>query len=54
MQLPEYSENVQSLCAKAEHKFGSERANELRSDIEQVAADLKALSAATVEFDDEP
>jgi len=40
--------------ARAEEKFGRLRAEELRSDIEQVAADLSELVSAKIEFDDEP
>jgi hypothetical protein len=47
-------DNLQRLISFAEVQLGTQRANELRSDIEQVAADLKELSAAAVEFDDEP
>ena len=39
---------------RAEEKFGSQRVEELRSDIEQIAADIKESAAAKIEFDDEP
>jgi hypothetical protein len=51
--LPDPSENTQFLLARAEEMFGRPRAEELRSDIEQIAADLKEL-AAKIGFDDEP
>ena len=38
---------TQLLTARAEEKFGEERANELRPEIELMAADLLKLSAAT-------
>jgi hypothetical protein len=47
-------ETFERLISLAETTFGSERANELRSDIEQIAADMKELSAAAIDFDDEP
>jgi hypothetical protein len=52
--LPNLFETSQSLLARAEEKFGNQRAEELRSDIDQVAADLKELAAAKIEFNDEP
>jgi len=52
--LPDSSENTQLLRARAEEKFGRQRAEELRSDIEQIADDLKELAAAKIEFGDEP
>ena len=42
------------LLARAEEKFGNQRAHELRPEIEQIAADLRELAAAKIEFDDEP
>jgi hypothetical protein len=51
--LPD-SPDIQTLISQAEEKFGTERARQLRPDIEQIAVDLKELSAATIEFDDEP
>jgi hypothetical protein len=52
--LPDSPEIVQSFLARAEEKFGRQRADELRADIGQIAADLKELSAAIIEVDDEP
>ncbi len=50
-------DTTQVLAARAEEKFGKERANELRPEIELMAADLLKLSAATAVtpgIDDEP
>jgi hypothetical protein len=47
-------EIIQSLLARAEEKFGRLRADELRSELEQVAADLNELAAVNIESDDEP
>lgn len=47
-------EIIQTLISRAEEKFGKQRADELRPDIEQIAADLVELTTAKVEFDDEP
>jgi hypothetical protein len=52
--LPDSTETIQSLISRAEEKFGSQRAVELRSDIEQIVADLKEMAAAKIEFGDEP
>jgi len=52
--LPDSPETIQLLLSRAEEKFGKQRAEELRSDIAQIAADLKELAAATIEFGDEP
>jgi hypothetical protein len=45
---------IQNLLSRAESIFGRQRAEELRSDLEQVAADLAELFEARLEFDDEP
>ena len=47
-------ETAQILLARAEEMFGRLRVDELRSDIEQVAADLNEVAAAKIESDDEP
>jgi hypothetical protein len=39
---------------KAMEKFGEDRASELRSEIDLLAADLEKLRAARIEVDDEP
>jgi hypothetical protein len=38
----------------AEEKFGKERAEELRSEIEQLRVDIEKLRSMALEFDDEP
>jgi hypothetical protein len=38
----------------AEEKFGKERAEELRPEIEQVHADIDKLRSLPLDFDDEP
>ena len=43
--------NLQEI---AEQKLGKARAEELRSDIEQLAAELEQLRSAPVEVEDEP
>jgi hypothetical protein len=45
---------IQILSGRAEEKFGRQRAEELRSEIEQLAAELKKLNSAPVEPKDEP
>jgi hypothetical protein len=52
--LPDSTEAIQSLITRAAEKFGTQRAEELRSDIEQIVADLKEMAAAKIEFGDEP
>lgn len=42
------------LIEQAEEKLGKERTEELRSEIEQLASDLKKLRAAPVDVEDEP
>ena len=48
------TEIARILTSRAEEKFGKERAEQLRSDIEQAAGDLEKLRAIPVEIDDEP
>ena len=38
----------------AEEKFGPERAEQLRSEVEQLEADIEKLRSVPLEFDDEP
>ena len=38
----------------AEEKFGKERAEELRPEIEQLQADIDKLRSMPLDFDDEP
>jgi hypothetical protein len=42
------------LFKEAEEKIGKTRADELRSDIEQLNKDLQALRSTSVELEDEP
>jgi hypothetical protein len=42
------------LTSRAEEKFGKERAEQLRSDIEQAAVDLEKVRAIPLEIEDEP
>ena len=48
------TEIAKILTLRAEEKFGKERTEQLRVDIEQTAADIEKLRAASVETDDEP
>ena len=43
-----------TLQQTAKEKFGKERAEQLRSEIEQLAADIEKLRSADVDIDDEP
>jgi hypothetical protein len=52
--LPDARETIQILISRSDEKFGSQRTDELRADLEQIAADLSELSSAKIEFDDEP
>ena len=45
---------VLELQRRAEWKFGPERAEALRHDLQQLAVELAALDACDVEFNDEP
>jgi hypothetical protein len=38
----------------AEERLGKERAEELRSEIEQLAAEIERLHSPTLDIDDEP
>jgi hypothetical protein len=42
------------LGKKAEDKFGKDRAEELRSELDQLAAELDRLRSASVDLDDAP
>ena len=48
------SEIVRTLAVQAEEKFGKERAEALRAEIETMAAQLAKLRASHVEFEDKP
>jgi cell division protein FtsB len=43
-----------SVFETAEQKFGKQRADELRADIEQLAADLEKLRAVPLDIEDAP
>ena len=42
------------LFSRADEKFGKERAEQLRSDIEQAAADLEKIRSIPLQIEDEP
>ena len=42
------------LSSRAEEKFGKERAEQLRPDIEQAADDIEKLRMTPIELEDEP
>ena len=48
------TEIAKVLTSRAEEKFGKERAEQLRSDLQQVAEDLEQVRSASLENDDEP
>ena len=48
------TEIAKVLTSRAEEKFGKERAEQLRSDLQQVAEDLEQVRQASLEIDDEP
>ena len=43
-----------NLIKKAEDKFGKERAEELRSELEEVESEIKRLHSVDLVTDDEP
>jgi hypothetical protein len=43
-----------NLQQTAEEKFGKERAEELRSEIQELTAEIEKLRAATVDINDKP
>ena len=43
-----------NLQQVAEEKFGKERAEQLRSEIEQLTAELEKLCSVPLDLDDEP
>ncbi|HYR87847.1 MAG TPA: hypothetical protein VE422_27445 [Terriglobia bacterium] len=45
---------IEVLSERAVQKLGRQRAEKLRPEIEQLAADLKELYSVPVELDDEP
>ena len=52
------SSNALTLAAelqrRAEEKFGLERAEQMKSDVQQLARELAAIQAYDVGFEDEP
>ena len=53
--LPIMSTEIASvLSSRAEEEFGKERAEQLRSDIEQAAGDIEKLRMTPIELEDEP
>jgi len=48
------TEIAKVLTSRAEEKFGKERAEQLCSDLQQVAQDLEQVRQASLEIDDEP
>ena len=48
------TEIARILTSYAEEKFGRERAEQLRSDIEQAAGDIEKLRVTPIELEDEP
>ena len=48
------TEIARILTSRAEEKFGKERAEQLRADIQQVAQDIEQVRQTPVETDDEP
>jgi len=54
MQLPNLEERIHQLIRRAGEKFGPDRAEELRPQIEQMADELHTLQLYELEFEDEP
>ena len=48
------TEIARILTLRAEEKFGKERTDELRSDIQQMAQDIEQVRQTPVDIDDEP
>jgi hypothetical protein len=48
------TELARVLLSRADEKFGKERAEQLRSDIEQTADDIEKLRAIPLQIEDEP
>ena len=48
------TEIEKTLTARAEEKFGKERAEQLRPEIKLVAEDIEQLHKMSLEIDDEP
>lgn len=54
MKSSEHTNLAAELQRRAEEKFGPQRAEALRNDLEQMARELQALEAYPLGFDDEP
>ena len=54
MDSPDLSKRAAELQRRAEEKFGRERAETMRPDIDQLARELHALNTYDVAFEDEP
>ena len=54
MDAPDVTQRAAELQRRAEEKFGGERAEALRPDIEKLAKELHALTTYTLAFEDEP
>jgi hypothetical protein len=54
MDSSDVTQRAAELQRRAEENFGSERAETMRPDIEQLAKELHALNTYTLAFEDEP
>ena len=54
MDSPNPTNIALELQRRAENKFGRERAEALKNDLQQMASELAALQAYDVGFEDEP
>ena len=54
MQLPNLEERIRQLMRRAEERFGPERAEELRPEIQRMAQELQILQTYELDFEDEP
>ena len=48
------TEIAKDLKSRADEKFGKERTDELRSELEQLAAEIQQLRNTPLEIEDEP
>lgn len=54
MRSPKHHDTAEELHRHAAEKYGPERAEALRKDLEEMARELQALEAYPLGFDDEP
>jgi hypothetical protein len=54
MKSSKHTDLAAELQRRAAEKFGVERAEALRKDLEQMSSELQALDAYPLGFDDEP